>query len=114
MKPNDLHQPSLLGQMIAQATEAHLNSPAQASYFIDTRFLRNGHFVDYSRKDYFLQRGQRTYVDPLWDSRDAFLMTEWTRSGKHSKSFGRGYQRRQFCRAFHGCSSADITSEEAV
>jgi hypothetical protein len=75
---------------------------------IDTAFLRSPRFIDYSRKDYLLQRGQRTYVDRTPDARDAFLMTEWTRSVKHAKGFGRSYKRGQFERAFAGCSAEDV------
>lgn len=100
-------RPILTG-LESQAQGAREVLAAYAATDIDTRFLRSPKFIDYSRKDYLLQRGRRTYVNPLWDARDGFLMTEWERSVKRSKGFGRGYQRRQFERAFYGCRAAAI------
>jgi hypothetical protein len=91
---------------IKDVTRAYLQTTG-----IDIAFLRNPRFVDYSRKDFLMQRGKRTYVDPVWDARDGFLMTEWARDVKHAKGFGRGYQRLHFCRAFAGCSSEDVRKE---
>lgn len=56
-------------------------------------------FFDWSRNDFLMQKGLRTYVDPSWDAKDGVLMREIAWQAKYGRD---SVARKHFCRAFVG------------